>query len=92
MTRTWYSIHGSDLFAVAGIWLPTAECGDAYSMVMVDGCAQMADVHDRMPVILPEADWATWTDGEASEAFALCRSCPDPLGVDQSDVPWANRR
>ena len=79
MTRTWYALHGSDLFAVAGIWRPTAEWGDAYSMVMVDGCAQMSDVHDRMPVILTEANWRTWTDGNASEAFALCQTCPDPL-------------
>lgn len=92
MTRTWYSLHGSDLFAVAGIWRPTAEWGDAYSMVMVDGCAQMADVHDRMPVILSEASWRTWTDGDATEAFALCQTCPDPLGIDRSEVPWATKR
>ena len=48
MTRTWYSLAGEEVFAVAGLWRPTEEWGQAYSMVMVDGCAQMADVHDRM--------------------------------------------
>jgi putative SOS response-associated peptidase YedK len=37
MTRTWYSLADDDLFAVAGVWRPTAEWGHAYSMVMVDG-------------------------------------------------------
>ncbi|WP_254514771.1 SOS response-associated peptidase family protein [Novosphingobium sp. G106] len=50
MTKTWYSLHGVDLFADAGVWRNTVERGDAYSMV--DGCVQMSDVHDRMPVIL----------------------------------------
>jgi hypothetical protein len=52
MTRTWYALHGADLFAVAGIWRSSDEWGDVYSMVMVDGCPQMSEVHDRMPVIL----------------------------------------
>ena len=92
MTRTWYSLPDLDPFAVAGVWRSTAEWGDAYSMVMVDGCSQMAAVHDRMPVILAEADWRTWTRGEPSDAFALCQTCPDPLAIDQSSTPWAARR
>lgn len=56
MTRTWYSLPGQDVFAVAGVWRQTDEWGEAYSMVMVDGCETMADVHDRMPTILARAD------------------------------------
>jgi putative SOS response-associated peptidase YedK len=32
MTRTWYSLRGQDPFAVAGVWRPTLEWGDAYSI------------------------------------------------------------
>ena len=49
MTSTLYSSPGGEPFAVAGIWQPTVEWGDAYSMVVVDGCPGMAEVHDRMP-------------------------------------------
>ena len=92
MTRTWYSLPETETFAVAGIWRPTGEWGDAYSMVMVDGCEQMADVHDRMPTLLHEDDWQRWTDGTPEEAFALCRVWGNPLIVDRTDQSWAGRR
>ena len=92
MTRTWYSLHGTELFAVGGIWRPTDEWGDAYSMVMVDGCEQMSDVHDRMPVILRPEEWAQWTDGTVDDAMELVRTCIDPLAIDRSDEPWFKRR
>jgi putative SOS response-associated peptidase YedK len=92
MTRTWYSLHGADLFAVAGVWRPTAEWGEAYSMVMVDGCEQMSDVHDRMPTVLRQEDWAQWTDGTAEDAMQLCQVCADPLAIDRSPEPWFKAR
>ena len=84
MTRTWYALHGGEPFAVAGLWRPTAEWGDAYAMVMVDACDQMIEVHDRMPVILARDDWATWTGGPADEAFALARKCDLELLVERT--------
>lgn len=92
MTRTWYSLSGEEPFAVAGVWRPSAEWGDAYSMVMVDGCERMADVHDRMPTILRKGNWRQWTEGTPEEAFALCRSWTGPLTVERTSNPWASRR
>ena len=92
MTRTWYSLPGEDLFAVAGIWRATEEWGEAYSMVMVDGCAQMADVHDRMPTILQREDWDQWLNGEPGEAFELVRTCTLPLSIERTSEPWFKRR
>lgn len=87
-TRTWYSLPDTEVFAVAGIWRPTDEWGDAYAMVMVDGCEQMSDVHDRMPTILRGEDWTRWTQGTPEEAFALLRTWDLPLTVDRTDEPW----
>lgn len=92
MTRTWYALDHGRPFAVAGLWRPTAEWGDAYAMVMVDGCARMAAVHDRMPVILTPADWQVWLQGTAEQALALCRTCDEPLQVDRTADPWATGR
>ncbi len=101
MTRTWYWLPGSEggagdesaagdaPFAVAGVWRPTAEWGDAYAMVMTDACVQMADVHDRMPIILPRGDWAAWLGGSLEEARAVCRVWPDELVVDRTSERWA---
>lgn len=92
MTRTWYSLPDEDLFAVAGVWRPTAEWGETYAMVMVDGCERMADVHDRMPVILPRSAWQLWTDSPPQTAFDLCRTCPYELSVDRTPERWAAKK
>ncbi|MAC57863.1 MAG: hypothetical protein CMH85_06235 [Novosphingobium sp.] len=91
MTRTWYSLPGQELFAVAGIWRPTDEWGDAYSMIMVDGCEQMSDVHDRMPTILEREDWSGWTSGSPEEAFGLCRVWEGVLSVERTAQSWRTR-
>ena len=92
MTRTWYGLPDSGLFAVAGVWRPTAEWGEAYSMVMVDSCPQMAEAHDRMPVLLAPPDWPRWLAGSPEEAFALCRPWSGPLRIDRTAEPWATAR
>ncbi len=89
MTRTWYALTGGEPFAVAGLWRPTAEWGEAYTMVMVDGSPLMADVHDRMPLILARENWDRWTDGRAEDALALCRTWEGPLDVDRTLERWA---
>ena len=90
MTRSWYGLPGEDLFAVAGLWRQSAEWGAVYTMVMVDSSAQMAEVHDRMPVILRGDDWAEWTDSAPEAAFALCRTWAGELVADHTDARWAD--
>ena len=92
MTRTWYSLPGGEPFAVAGVWRATAEWGNAYSMVMTDGHPQVADVHDRMPVIVMRNNWAQWTDGSPDDAFALCQPWTGDLLVERSATLWAAAR
>ncbi len=92
MTRTWHALAGEELFAVAGIWRPTDEWGDAYSMVMVDGCEQMADIHDRMPTVLRRQDYEQWTDGTPEEAMQLVQTCGDPLTIERTAEPWFKPR
>ena len=91
-TRTWYSLPGADLFAVAGFWRPTAEWGAAYTMVMTDAAPQVAPVHDRMPVILSAADWQTYLAEDPQAAFELCLPYAGELAVRRTDTPWAGRR
>ena len=89
MTRTWYALEAPGTFAVAGLWRATPEWGEAYAMVMVDGCPQMAEVHDRMPVILDRSDWQAWLEGPPDQALALCRTSLAPLRVERTTEPWA---
>jgi putative SOS response-associated peptidase YedK len=89
MTRTWYGLPGEDLFAVAGLWRASAEWGDVYSLVMVDGHPQMAEVHDRMPLILAHAAQDYWLNATPDDALALCRTWEGELTVDRTDERWA---
>jgi putative SOS response-associated peptidase YedK len=92
MTRTWYGLPGADVFAVAGLWRQTAEWGDCFTLVMVDGHPQMADVHDRMPLILSHAAQRYWLQGSPEDALALCRTWEGDLTVDRTRDPWAHHR
>jgi putative SOS response-associated peptidase YedK len=89
MTRTWYALSGEEPFAVAGLWRPTAQWGDCYTLVMADSSAQMIEVHDRMPVILQREDWGRWTSGSPDDALALCRPWAGALAVERTGERWA---
>jgi hypothetical protein len=55
-----------DPFGLAGLyerWLsPEGEVLDTCTIVTTSACGALRDVHDRMPVIVPEADHARWLD------------------------------
>jgi putative SOS response-associated peptidase YedK len=90
-TRTWFSLPDEELFAVAGIWRDTAEWGAAYSMVMTEACEHVAGVHDRMPAILPRADWGDWLDGPPDAAGLLCRPYELGMRVERTEEAWVRR-
>ena len=90
-TRTWFSLPGEDLFAVAGIWRDTAEWGPAYSMVMTEACGHVQGVHDRMPAILPASDWSDWLNGPPDAAGLLCRPFEFDMHVERTTERWAVR-
>lgn len=80
-----YFVHFPDdrVFAFAGIWDRWHnEAGDdeqTVATITTTPNATMKPFHDRMPVILPEADYERWLDPETSteEAIALLKPWPD---------------
>ncbi len=90
MTRSWYSLPGTAVMAVAGLWRPTAEWGDCYAMVMVDSAPAMAEVHDRMPVILARDNWEQWISGSIDHALDLCQTWRGPLLADHTGERWVD--
>lgn len=90
MTRTWLSLPDAEMFAAAGVWRPSDEWGECYSMVMTDSAGtDAASVHERMPVLLAPEDHARWLGAPPQEALALCRGWPGPLAIDRTSDPWA---
>ncbi|WP_433529767.1 SOS response-associated peptidase [Micromonospora sp. CA-263727] len=72
-------LDGSVL-AFAGIWSvwdgpggPLLTCG----VVTTDALGELAEVHDRMPLLLPPDRWASWLDAAGAAAELLA---PPPLG------------
>jgi putative SOS response-associated peptidase YedK len=90
MTRTWLSLPDAPLFAAAGVWRPSDEWGDCYSMVMTDSAGtDAASVHERMPVLLAPGDHSLWLGGTPDAAIGLCRGWAGPLAIDRTRDPWA---
>lgn len=90
MTRTWLRLPDTPLFAAAGLWRPSDDWGDCYSMVMTNSTGtDAARVHERMPVLLAPADQARWLGGPPGEALGLARGWAGPLAIERTSDPWA---
>lgn len=76
----------------AGLWRDTPEWGPAYTMVMTEACQHVADVHDRMPVILRRDDWSDWLDGAPDKAGLLCRPYPEMVVCERTGESWNKRQ
>jgi putative SOS response-associated peptidase YedK len=54
------------VMALAGLWEYWRHGDDdpivSYTIITTDAVGPMADIHDRMPLILPASDWDSWLD------------------------------
>ncbi|PRC45048.1 hypothetical protein C6A85_97130 [Mycobacterium sp. ITM-2017-0098] len=82
-----YAADGEPLF-MAGLWStwrPRTEDKDAPSaqpllsctIITTDSAAQLADIHDRMPLTISERDWDRWLDPDAPIDEGLLRGHGD---------------
>ena len=65
------------LFGMAGLWEtwtdPNGAALETFTIVTTEPNARMAELHDRMPVLLEPPDYARWVTGRTEEAAALIR-------------------
>lgn len=90
MTTTWLSLRSQPVFAWAGLWTNSDEWGPAYSAVMTSCATELAEIHDRSPVILAPEHWQVWLTAPSNELRQFDR--PWPAGdvcVTQTDVLWS---
>lgn len=73
-------LKGGGLFAFAGLWStwrsPEGEVITSYTIMTTEPNAFMAEIHNRMPVILGEDAYDRWLDLDADPADVL-KPCPD---------------
>ena len=91
-TRTWFSLPDQPVFTAGGLWRDSAEWGPVFSMIMTEACIHVADIHDRMPVLIAPEDRARWQEGTPHEAYDLCVPFAGPMTVDATSQPWVAAR
>lgn len=87
--KTPYRIRRADglPLAMAGLWeTHLSKDGseiDTAAIVTTSANGLVSAIHDRMPVIVPEAQWELWLDpfSDAKEAVQLIRPAPEDLLV-----------
>jgi putative SOS response-associated peptidase YedK len=78
-------MHDNSEMVTAGLWSAwkSPSSGEEILSCTTITCAPndaMAELHDRMPVILAERDWSKWLGEEPAseeELLALLKPCPD---------------
>jgi putative SOS response-associated peptidase YedK len=80
------------LFALAGLWerwrTPSGEKLETCVIVTTDANAQLASIHDRMPLLIPRDAHALWLDPGSSVEDAL-RIAERPPALDAHAVGFA---
>lgn len=65
-----YRGDGEPLFAAGlwSVWKPTIDAAPLLSCTIIttDAVGELAEIHDRMPLMLAEADWDAWLNPDAA--------------------------
>ena len=81
-TKQPYAIAREDgeIMALAGLWegwkVPRGEILRTFAIITTDANAEMAALHDRMPVILEPEDWPLWLGEVEGDPASLLHPAP----------------
>jgi len=85
-----YREDGEPLF-MAGLWSVWKPAKDAApllscTIITTDAPGELAQVHDRMPLVMPERDWDRWLDPDAPIDEKLLARTPDVRAIRMREV------
>jgi putative SOS response-associated peptidase YedK len=93
--KTPFFLHRADgeLLFMAGLWsvwkdpssqsdFPLLSC----TIITTDAVGELAEIHDRMPLIVPERDWDRWLDPDAPPDLDLLATPPSVDGIDVREI------
>lgn len=67
--------------AIAGLWeafrQSSGEVMRTYCIITVQATGAVAEIHDRMPLVIEESDWAVWLGETPGDPMALLRQSAD---------------
>lgn len=68
-------------FAIAGVWerwrSPSGEIVDSCAVVTTEAAGRIAELHDRMPLVVPPNAYAAWLGGTSEEASHVVSAAPE---------------
>ena len=71
--------------AIAGLWeafrYKNGEILHTYCIITIEAAGAVAEIHDRMPLVFDEADWAVWLGEVPGDPAALLRAPADDVLV-----------
>jgi putative SOS response-associated peptidase YedK len=94
--KTPFYLHRADgeMLFMAGLWsvwkpkdagqdaTPLLSC----TIITTDAVGELAEIHDRMPLIVPERDWDRWLDPDAPPDLELLANPPDVRGIEMREI------
>ncbi len=90
--KTPFYIHGEGamLFAAGlwSIWRPDRLSATVLSVAIIttEAVGELAEIHDRMPLLLPEDCWQSWLDPDSAIDTTLLARPPDVTGIATHEV------
>ena len=78
-----FTKRGERILAIAGIWRPHQEVGEAFTMLTMEPGPDVAAYTDRQIVILDRVDWARWLDHSISSKSIIKPLPGSSLDVEQ---------
>jgi putative SOS response-associated peptidase YedK len=81
---------GDTLFMAGlwSVWKPAKEADPLLSCTIIttDAVGELAEIHDRMPLILTKDDWDAWLNPDAALDPELLAQAPDVRGIELREI------
>jgi putative SOS response-associated peptidase YedK len=70
------------------VWKPAKDAAPLLSCTIIttDAVGELAEIHDRMPLMLAQADWDAWLNPDAELDSELLARPPDAGGIELRQV------
>lgn len=85
-----HRVDGEMLFAAGlwSVWKPAKDAAPLLSCTIIttDAVGALGEIHDRMPLIVPEHEWDRWLDPDAPPDLELLAAPPDVHGIEMREI------
>ncbi len=89
-----YRADGDMLFmaGIWSVWRPASQPGNdaqpllSCSIITTDAVGELAEIHDRMPLVVAEPDWDRWLNPDVPADLEMLSNPPDVRGIELREI------